>query len=191
MIESIYILDTASKALILQHTYTGRAPPDTLLEYFQSLLLSDPYSYPPSILPVPLSVANVSTVLFHHKSTNNNLILLTPITREPHDSTGVIELLARITEVLEDYFGKEKLGRGIVEGNFDIVEEILGEIVDSGEIMTTESNALRDIVLPPSLLNKFMSAAGLQGYVWSKVILTEDHMYLLGLYRRYLGVGHL
>ena len=66
--------------------------------------------------------------------------------------------------VLEDYFGKEKLGRGIVEGNFDVVEELLGEMVDSGEIMTTEPNALRDIVLPPSLLNKIMSAAGLQGY---------------------------
>ena len=37
-------------------------------------------------------------------------------------------------------------------------------MVDSGEIMTTEPNALRDIVLPPSLLNKLMSAAGLQGY---------------------------
>jgi AP-3 complex subunit mu len=165
MIESIYILDTASKALILQHTYTGRPPPDALLEYFQSLLLSDPNSYPPSILTVPSNVVNVSTILFHTKSTNNSLILLTPITREPHDATGVIELLNRITEVLEAYFGKEKLGRGIVEGNFDIVEELLGEIVDSGEIMTTESNALRDIVLPPSLLNKFMSAAGLQGYI--------------------------
>jgi hypothetical protein len=31
MIESIYILDTASAALILQHTYTGRPPPSTLL----------------------------------------------------------------------------------------------------------------------------------------------------------------
>lgn len=67
--------------------------------------------------------------------------------------------------VLEDYFGKEKLGRGIVEGNFDVVEELLGEIIDNGEIMTTEPNALRDIVLPPSLLNKVMSAAGLQGYL--------------------------
>ena len=76
----------------------------------------------------------------------------------------MIELLARIIVVLEHYFGKEKLSRGIVEGNFDIVEELLGEMVDNGEVMTTEPNALRDIVLPPSLLNKLMSAAGLQGY---------------------------
>jgi len=87
------------------------------------------------------------------------------VTREPHDATGVVELLNRIFLILEDYFGKEKLGRGIVEANFDVVEEILGEIVDNGEVMTTEPNALRDIVLPPSLLNKLMSAAGLQGYL--------------------------
>ena len=165
MIESIYVLDTASTALILQHTYTGRPPPGSLLEYFQSLLRTYPHTLPPSILPVPANVVNTPTILFHTRSSNNNIIVLSPITQEPHDATGVIELLTRITDVLEYYFGKEKLGRGIVEGNFDIVEEILGEMVDSGEIMTTEPNALRDIVLPPSLLNKLMSAAGLQGYV--------------------------
>jgi len=163
MIESIYILDTASTALILQHTYTGRPPPISLLEYFQSILRNNPYSAPPSILPVPSNIANLSTILFHARSSNDNLILLSPVTQEPHDATGVIELLTLIITVLEDYFGKDKLGRGIVEGNFDIVEEILGEMVDNGEIMTTEPNALRDIVLPPSLLNKLMSAAGLQG----------------------------
>src|SRR5436190_9130733 len=152
MIESIYVLDTASTALVLHHTYTGRPPPPSLLEYFQSLIRSDPQSPPPSLIPLPPNVVNTPTVLFHTKTLNNNLILLSPITQEPHDATAVIELLTRITDVLEYYFGKEKLGRGIVERNFDIVEEILGEMVDSGEIMTTEPNALRDIVLPPSLL---------------------------------------
>lgn len=163
MIDSIYILDRASAALILQHTYTGQPPPTEILEYFQSLLLNDPHSPPASILAVPSSVVPIPTVLFHTTSSNNNIILLSPLMHEPHDAVGVIELLDRIAMVLEDYFGKEKLGRGIVEGNFDVVEELLGEMVDSGEIMTTEPNALRDIVLPPSLLNKFMSAAGLQG----------------------------
>jgi AP-3 complex subunit mu len=165
MIESIYIVDIASASLVLEHTYTGRPPLSSLLEYFQSLLLNDPDTPPPSILPVPANVVNTPTVLFHTRSANNSLILLSPVTREPHDATGVVELLNRIFLILEDYFGKEKLGRGIVEANFDVVEEILGEIVDNGEVMTTEPNALRDIVLPPSLLNKLMSAAGLQGYL--------------------------
>lgn len=164
MIESIYILDRASAALILQHTYTGRPPPTELLEYFQSLVLNDPHSPPASILAVPANVAAVPTVLFHTVSSNDKIILLSPLTHEPHDAVGVIELLDRIILVLEDYFGKDKVSRGVVEGNFDVVEELLGEMVDSGEIMTAEPNALRDIVLPPSFLNKLMSAAGLQGY---------------------------
>jgi AP-3 complex subunit mu len=127
------------------------------------LILNEPQS--PSIVSVPANVAKTPTTLFHTKSSNGSLIVLSPVTHEPHDAIGIIELLNRIILVLEDYFGKEKVGRGIVEANFDIVEELLGEIVDNGEIMTTEPNALRDIVLPPSLLNKLMSAAGLQGYI--------------------------
>ena len=174
MIESIYVLDTASTALVLQHTYTGRQPPTELLEYFQSLLLNDPHSQLPSILPVPSTVISNTTVLLHVKSTNSSIILLSPVTREPHDATGVIELLIRIIDVLEDYFGKDKLNRRVVESNFDIVQEILGEIVDNGEIVTAEPNALRDIVLPPSLLNKLISAAGLQGSV-TKMFLTTTN----------------
>lgn len=163
MIESISILDTASTSLVLQHAYTGRPPPASVLDYFQSLLRSDPLSPPASVLPVPANIVTTPTILFYTRTSNNNLILLSSVTQEPHDAVGVIELLTRIADVLEDYFGKEKLGRGVVEGNFDIVEEILCEMVDSGEIMTTEPNSLRDIVLPPSLLNKLMSVAGLQG----------------------------
>jgi len=163
MIESIYVIDSASTALILQHTYTGRPPPLALLEHYQCLLRTDPETIPPSILPVPSHIVTTPTTLFSTRSHNNALILLAPVTREVHDVVGVIELLNRICDVLQDYFGREKLSRGIVEGNFDIVEELLGEIVDCGEVMTTEPNGLRDIVLPPSLLNKLMSAAGLQG----------------------------
>jgi AP-3 complex subunit mu len=164
MIESICVLDAASTALILQHTYSGRPPPAPLLEHYQSLLRADPDSPPPPILPIPADIAPSPTTLFTTRSQNEALILFAPLTHEPHDVVAVLELLNRICEVLQDYFGREKLGRGIVEGNFDIVEELLGEIVDAGEVMTTEPNALRDIVLPPSLLNKLMSAAGLQGY---------------------------
>ena len=163
MIESIYILDSASTALILEHTYTGRPPPAALLEHYQYLLRTDPEAIPPSVLPVPNHIVTAPTTLFSTRSQNDALILLAPVTREPHDVVGVIELLNRICDVLQDYFGREKLSRGIVEANFDIVEELLGEIVDCGEVMTTEPNGLRDIVLPPSLLNKLMSAAGLQG----------------------------
>lgn len=36
-------------------------------------------------------------------------------------------------------------------------------MLDDGHPLTTERNALRDIVLPPSLLNKILSVAGAAG----------------------------
>lgn len=189
MIDSIYILDNASAALILQHTYTGRPAPSSILEFFQGLVLDDPLSAPPSILPVPANLVNTPTTLFSTKSSNNNLIILSLVKKEPRDATGVIELLERIIEVLENYFDKDKLGRGVIEGNFDIVEELLGEMVDGGEVMSTEPNTLRDIILPPSLLNKLMSAAGLQGYFFVGSWIMEGLMFLLARYRQFPGDG--
>ena len=189
MIDSIYILDNASAALILQHTYTGRPAPSSILEFFQGLVLDDPLSAPPSILPVPANLVNTPTTLFSTKSSNNNLIILSLVKKEPRDATGVIELLERIIEVLENYFDKDKLGRGVIEGNFDIVEELLGEMVDGGEVMSTEPNTLRDIILPPSLLNKLMSAAGLQGYFFVGSWVMEGRMFRLACYRQFPGDG--
>ena len=36
-------------------------------------------------------------------------------------------------------------------------------MLDNGHPLTTERNALRDIVIPPSLLNKILSATGVSG----------------------------
>lgn len=36
-------------------------------------------------------------------------------------------------------------------------------MLDSGHVLTTERSALRDIVLPPSLLSKIMSVTGVSG----------------------------
>ena len=42
--------------------------------------------------------------------------------------------------------------------------QLLEEMLDEGYPLTTESNLLRDIVLPPTLLSKVLSAAGVSGY---------------------------
>lgn len=41
--------------------------------------------------------------------------------------------------------------------------QLLEEMLDEGYPLTTESNLLRDIVLPPTLLSKVLSAAGVSG----------------------------
>jgi len=62
-------------------------------------------------------------------------------------------------EILREYFGP--LSAATLKDNFDVVYQLLEETLDSGgHPLTTSPNALRDIVLPPSLLNKLLSVAG-------------------------------
>lgn len=68
----------------------------------------------------------------------------------------MLEFLHRVVDVLEDYLGSPLLGTKI-EANYDIVAQLLNEMCDDGFPFTTEPNALRDVVLPPSLMGKILS----------------------------------
>ncbi|KAF9569449.1 clathrin adaptor, mu subunit [Agrocybe pediades] len=67
--------------------------------------------------------------------------------------------LQTFIDILHEYFGT--LSSATLKENFDIVYQLLEETLDSGgHPLTTSPNALRDIVLPPSLLNKLLGVAG-------------------------------
>ncbi|KDR83498.1 hypothetical protein GALMADRAFT_261870 [Galerina marginata CBS 339.88] len=67
--------------------------------------------------------------------------------------------LQTFIDILQEYFGS--LSSVTLKENFDVVYQLLEETLDSGgHPLTTSPNALRDIVLPPSLLNKLLSVAG-------------------------------
>lgn len=64
-------------------------------------------------------------------------------------------------ETLQDYLGE--ISVSTLRDHFDIVYQLLEEMLDDGYPLTTERTALRDIVIPPSLLNKILSATGASG----------------------------
>ncbi|KAF8803739.1 clathrin adaptor, mu subunit [Phlegmacium glaucopus] len=67
--------------------------------------------------------------------------------------------LQTFIDILREYFGD--ISAATLKDNFDVVYQLLEETLDSGgHPLTTSPNALRDIVLPPSLLNKLLSVAG-------------------------------
>ena len=67
----------------------------------------------------------------------------------------MLEFLHRVVDVLEDYFGSPLIPTKI-EGNYDIVVELLSEMCDDGLLSNTEVNGLRDVVIPPSLMKKLL-----------------------------------
>ena len=65
-------------------------------------------------------------------------------------------------DILVEYFGE--VTAPTLRDNFDVVHQLLEETLDAGgHPLTTSPNALRDIVLPPSLITKILSVTGVSG----------------------------
>lgn len=160
-VEALYIFDRFSPtpSPILQHEWRSRQATSavSLLSLYQS------HPAPrPSLIYLPNTAP--PTLLFN--IVHNNLLFLSPTTSEI-EPLLVLEFLHRVIDVLEDYLGSPLLGTKI-EANYDIVAQLLNEMCDDGFPFTTEPNALRDVVLPPSLMGKLLSnVTGLPRYVLS------------------------
>lgn len=74
----------------------------------------------------------------------------------------VLEFLRRVIDVLEEFVGTPLIASKI-EGAYEVVAQLLGEVCDAGIVCNTEPNALRDDVDTPGLLGKLLSGVGLQG----------------------------
>jgi AP-3 complex subunit mu len=69
----------------------------------------------------------------------------------------VIEFLHRVFDTFEDYFGAVE--EATIKDNFATVYQLLEEMIDFGYPLTTEPNALRDMIKPVSVMTKLASAA--------------------------------
>ncbi|KAG6888653.1 hypothetical protein C0992_007911 [Termitomyces sp. T32_za158] len=77
----------------------------------------------------------------------------------PMDPLFAFAFIQAFIDILNEYLGN--VSAATLKDNFDVVYQLLEETLDSGgHPLTTSSNALRDIVLPPSLLTKILSVAG-------------------------------
>ncbi|KAL0949818.1 hypothetical protein HGRIS_009853 [Hohenbuehelia grisea] len=75
------------------------------------------------------------------------------------DPLFAFAFIQTFVDILQEYFGT--VSAATLKDNFDVVYQLLEETLDSGgHPLTTSCNALRDIVLPPSLLSKLLSVAG-------------------------------
>ncbi|KAF8845613.1 clathrin adaptor mu subunit [Paxillus ammoniavirescens] len=73
------------------------------------------------------------------------------------DPLVAFAFLQAFTDILHDYF--DTVSTATLKDNFDVVYQLLEETLDSsGHPLTTSPNALRDIVLPPSLLSKLLAS---------------------------------
>ncbi|KIJ56590.1 hypothetical protein M422DRAFT_148680 [Sphaerobolus stellatus SS14] len=86
------------------------------------------------------------------------LKILAPVSVETNP-LFVFAFLQRFVDILQDYLGD--VSSSSLKDNFDVVYQ--AKMADNGYPLTTEPSALRDIVLPPSFVNKILSVAGVAG----------------------------
>lgn len=142
---------TRTSTPLLEHVYTGRPPPSSTL---LPLYLSHPAPRP-SLLFLPAT--NPPTLLY--SVTHGQLLFLCPCASDT-EPLQVLEFIHRLGDVLEDFLGPPLLASKI-EANYDVVAQLLNEMVDGGVIASTEPNALRDVVEAPNFIKSLLGGVGL------------------------------
>src|SRR5712672_4612084 len=85
-----------------------------------------------------------------------------PLGIQQVDPLYAFAFIRTFLHILIEYFGQ--VTAPTLRDNFDIVHQLLEETLDAGgHPLTTSPNALRDIVLPPSLITKILSVTGVSG----------------------------
>lgn len=69
-----------------------------------------------------------------------------------------------MADALENFLGSP-LTASKIEGSYDVVAQLLGEMCDGGIVSNTEADALRDVVEAPSWMGKLLGGVGLPTYV--------------------------
>ncbi|KAI0334884.1 clathrin adaptor mu subunit [Cubamyces sp. BRFM 1775] len=117
----------------------------------------DPVLYVPGInMDTPSACCHVK---------RGDLRYLCPVSGDV-DPLYAFAFLQTFVDILHEYFGH--VSAETLKENFDVVYQLLEETLDAGgHPLTTSPNALRDIVLPPTLLHKVLSVAGVSGLATS------------------------
>lgn len=68
----------------------------------------------------------------------------------------IIEFLHRVFEIFEEYFGTVE--ESSIKENFSTVYQLLEEMMDYGYPLTTEPNALKAMIKPPSVISRLTLA---------------------------------
>ncbi|KAJ4472058.1 Mu homology domain-containing protein [Lentinula aciculospora] len=110
----------------------------------------------PVIYVTPYNTTAISSACCHVEV--GDLRFLCPVSGDV-DPLLAFAFLQTFIDILREYLGT--VSAATLRDNFDIVYQLFEETLDSGgHPLTTYSNALRDIVIPPSLLNKLLSVTG-------------------------------
>lgn len=150
MIHSIFILNSAGEVIIEKHYRGNNSRTESAAFWTQTAKSAKgvPTDVPP-FLPTPKGA------LIHlHR---NGLFFLASVLSDTQP-LFVTQFLESLADVFVDYFGE--LNEHAIKDNFITVYELLDEMLDNGFPLTVEANTLKELITPPSMLNRVFEQLG-------------------------------
>lgn len=168
MMQSLFILSPTGEVLIERHFrdvtsrgvcdffwerasasinhHGGLATTSTIINYADSF-----YDTVPPVMEVPIDDKNA--FLFSILRDGLSYLAVCPTEVSP---LLVLEFLHRVADIFADYFGTPA-DESAIKDNFSTVYQLLEEMVDYGWPLTTEPNALKAMIRPPTVMAKIQS----------------------------------
>ncbi|KAK3829383.1 MAG: Mu homology domain-containing protein [Benniella sp.] len=154
MIESLFVLSPTGKVIIEKHWH--ELIPRRVVDYFNDQVIKEMSASEDitreDVLPI-ISSPKYQLINVYR----DGLTYLSPVTKEV-DPMMIFEFLHRIPDIMQEYFGQ--VSETVIKENFVTVYQLLEEMMDDGFPLTTEPNALKEIVPAPNILNKVVAAVG-------------------------------
>lgn len=140
MIQTLFILNS-SGTIVLRKDYREHTP-RSVVDFFWNEV---------NRAPSPIDVAPILTAprnyIFHIY--RGGLFYMAPVSGEVAPIL-VLELLHRIADTFQVYFGPKDATESKIRKNFAICFQLLEEILDDGKPFVTRENALTSAIAPPS-----------------------------------------
>ncbi|KAM3586183.1 hypothetical protein VKS41_002711 [Umbelopsis sp. WA50703] len=178
MINSLFVVNGQGKIIIEKHwrSIISRQIVDIFSDESAKFLASGPTTIAGSTTEknskdvaftkedVPPIIETSKYLLLH--VLRDGLVWLCPVDKEV-DPLLVFEMIHRIIDILVDYLGD--VSEASIRDNFVTVYQLLEEMMDYGYPLTTEPNALKQIILPPTIMNKVMNTVAAASGVGQKL----------------------
>ncbi|RXN30797.1 AP-3 complex subunit mu-2 [Labeo rohita] len=140
MIHSLFLVNASGDIFLEKHwkSVVSRSVCDYFFEALERA--TEPENVPP-VIPTP-----------HHYLINvlRHRIYFVAVIQSEVPPLFVIEFLHRVVDTFQDYFGV--CTEAAIKDNVVVVYELLEEMLDNGFPLATESNILKELIKPPTIL---------------------------------------
>ncbi|XP_032869956.1 AP-3 complex subunit mu-2 [Amblyraja radiata] len=140
MIHSLFLINTAGDIFLEKHWKS--AVSRSVCDYFFEA--QERASEAENVAPVIPTPHHFLISVYRHR------IFFVAVIQSEVPPLFVIEFLHRVVDTLQDYFGS--CSEVAIKDNVVVVYEVLEEMLDNGFPLATESNILKELIRPPTIL---------------------------------------